>query len=107
LVAAMAHITGGGLVGNLTRAFPDGLGAVLDQSAWEEPRVISLLRDNGPVDEGEMRRAFNLDIGYCLGVRPSDAAGVVDHIAGEGIPTQVIGEGVEGDGVRFSGDEGT
>lgn len=105
LVSAMAHITGGGLTGNLTRGFPEGLGAVLDASAWEEPRIFPILRENGPVDEREMRSTFNLGIGFCLVVRKSDAPGVVDHFAGEGFPAQVIGEVVEGEGVRYTGED--
>ncbi len=105
LIGAMAHITGGGLPGNLTRGFPAGLGAVIDQGAWQEPRVFSLLREGGPVDEREMRSAFNLGIGYCLTVRASDAASVVEHFVREGVPAQLIGEVVEGDGVLFASDE--
>lgn len=104
-VAAMAHITGGGLVGNLARSFPKGLGALVDETAWTEPRIFSIVREGGPVEESEMRRAFNLGIGYCLVVRPGDAESVVKHFEGEGFPAQIIGEVIEGEGVRFRGDE--
>jgi phosphoribosylformylglycinamidine cyclo-ligase len=106
-VGAMAHITGGGLSGNLVRGFPEGLGAVVDASAWEEPPVFKLLREEGPITEPEMRRTFNLGIGYCLVVREDDADGIVRHLTEDGVGAQVIGEVVEGERtVRFAGDGG-
>ena len=63
-VRAMAHVTGGGIPGNLPRALPDGLGARLDLDAWERPAVFGWLAANG-VAEDELRRVFNIGIGYC------------------------------------------
>lgn len=64
-VHAGAHITGGGLAANLSRALPEGAGALVDSSSWDRPEVFSLISDRG-VPEAEMRRAFNLGIGFCL-----------------------------------------
>lgn len=64
-VHAAAHITGGGLAANLARALPDGLGVSIETGAWERPAVFALIADRG-VPESEMRRAFNLGIGFCL-----------------------------------------
>lgn len=64
-VHAAAHITGGGLAANLARSLPDGLGASVETSSWERPGVFTLLADRG-VPEEEMRRTFNLGIGFCL-----------------------------------------
>lgn len=101
-IRAMAHITGGGLPGNLTRGFPEGTAAVIDPSTWEEPAVFDVLRQGGPVEEDEMRRTFNLGIGYCLVVPKPEAEGVVGALAEEGVAAEVIGEVVEGEGeVRF------
>ena len=60
---AFAHVTGGGIEGNLSRVVPDGLRAELDWDAWERPPVFSWLA--GHVEEEEARRVFNLGIGYC------------------------------------------
>jgi phosphoribosylformylglycinamidine cyclo-ligase len=60
---AFAHVTGGGIEGNLGRVVPDGLRAELDWEAWERPPVFRWLA--GHVAENELRRVFNLGIGYC------------------------------------------
>jgi phosphoribosylformylglycinamidine cyclo-ligase len=100
---ACAHITGGGIVGNLPRVLPDGLGAVLDRSAWEEPRIFAEIQRLGSVDDAEMDRVFNRGIGMALVL----GAGSADHslrVLGEaGQPARLIGEVVEGEtGVRFT-----
>ena len=69
-----AHITGGGIAGNLERILPEGLRAEIDWDAWERPPVFGWLGRH--VDEEELRRVFNLGIGYCA-VVPEAAAGVV------------------------------
>ena len=71
-VRALAHVTGGGIPGNLPRALPDGLGAVVDPSSWERPPVYAWLDERG-IAEDEQRRVFNLGIGYCAVVPPEDA----------------------------------
>ncbi|HEX2505130.1 MAG TPA: phosphoribosylformylglycinamidine cyclo-ligase [Gaiellaceae bacterium] len=72
-VRALAHVTGGGIPGNLPRALPPGLGAVVDPDAWERPPVFAWLDERG-VDEDEQRRVFNLGVGFCAVVPASDAA---------------------------------
>lgn len=64
-VHSAAHVTGGGLAANLSRALPDGLGAHIDTASWTRPDVFNLISERG-VPETEMRRAFNLGIGFCL-----------------------------------------
>jgi phosphoribosylformylglycinamidine cyclo-ligase len=73
-VKALAHVTGGGILGNLTRVLPDGVRAEIDWDAWERPPVFDWLADQG-VDEDEARRVFNLGIGLCAVVpeAPPDA----------------------------------
>ena len=61
-VRGLAHVTGGGILGNLLRILPDGLGADLDWSAWKRPAVFGWLSRH--VAEDELRRVFNLGIGY-------------------------------------------
>ena len=70
-VRALAHITGGGIAGNLGRVIPEGLGAVIDPSSWERPDVFHWLAENG-VAEDELRRVFNIGIGYCAIVPAAD-----------------------------------
>ena len=76
-VKALAHITGGGILGNLERVLPDGRSAEIDWDAWERPPVYAWLAERG-VDEEEQRRVFNVGIGMCAVVPASDAsAGLV------------------------------
>jgi len=63
-VKALAHVTGGGILGNLARVLPDGIHARIDWDAWERPPVFHWLADQG-VDEEEARRVFNVGIGMC------------------------------------------
>ena len=67
-----AHITGGGILGNLPRCLPDGLGALLQESAWEEPPIFELVRKRGRVESDEMYGTFNMGLGMILVVDPSD-----------------------------------
>lgn len=64
-IQAAAHVTGGGIAANLARSLPDGLGATIDTRTWDRPEVFSLLSERG-VSEEEMRRTFNLGVGFCL-----------------------------------------
>lgn len=75
-VHAAAHITGGGLAANLSRSLPDGFGATIDTATWRRPAVFDLVTERG-VPEEEMRRTFNLGIGFCLIVDRSAAADVI------------------------------
>jgi len=63
-VKALAHVTGGGLLGNLTRVLPDGVTARIDWDSWERPAVFGWLAEQGVAEE-EARRVFNLGIGMC------------------------------------------
>jgi phosphoribosylformylglycinamidine cyclo-ligase len=72
-VKALAHVTGGGILGNLSRVLPDGVHARIDWDAWERPPVFHWLAEHG-VEENEARRVFNLGIGMCA-VVPEPPAG--------------------------------
>jgi phosphoribosylformylglycinamidine cyclo-ligase len=67
---AFAHITGGGIVGNLERVLPEGRGLEIDWDAWERPLVFRWLGRH--VEEEELRRVFNLGIGFCAVVREAE-----------------------------------
>lgn len=75
-VKALAHVTGGGLTGNLARVLPDGVHAQIDWHAWERPPVFHWLAEQG-VDEDEARRVFNLGIGMCAVVPEAPAGALV------------------------------
>ncbi len=99
---ACAHITGGGIVGNLPRALPDDLGAVLDRSTWEEPRVFAEIRRLGSVAEDEMDRVFNRGVGMALVLDAGSTDEALRALERAGQPAAVIGEVVSGTtGVRF------
>ncbi len=75
-VRALAHVTGGGILGNLSRVLPDGVRARIDWGSWERPPVFAWLADRG-VDEEEARRVFNLGIGMCAVVPEAPAGSIV------------------------------
>jgi phosphoribosylformylglycinamidine cyclo-ligase len=72
LVRAAAHITGGGLPGNVPRALPQGFGVTLDPSRWQRPAIFDLIQREGEIDEREMRDVFNLGVGMVVIVREAD-----------------------------------
>ena len=80
-VKALAHVTGGGLLGNLTRVLPDGVEARIDWDSWERPPVFAWLAEHG-VAEDELRRVFNCGIGMCAVVPEApDGAVVIGALA--------------------------
>jgi phosphoribosylformylglycinamidine cyclo-ligase len=87
-VRGLAHITGGGIPGNLARVLPAGLRARIDPASWDRHPVYAWLDELG-MNEDEQRRVFNLGVGFCAVVPPSDSGDV-------GFP--VIGRLEEGDG---------
>ncbi len=87
-VHSAAHITGGGLAANLARALPEGLGATIEMGTWPRPVVFDLISDRD-VTETDMRRTFNLGIGFCLVVDAASIAVAITATA-EHSPT-VIG----------------
>ena len=79
-IHALAHVTGGGIAGNLARVLPSGLGAIVDPASWERLPVFGWLAERG-VSEDELRRVFNLGIGYCA-VIPAGAVTAADTVIG-------------------------
>jgi phosphoribosylformylglycinamidine cyclo-ligase len=75
-VKALAHVTGGGILGNLTRVLPPGVEARIDWESWERPRAFRWLEEQG-VPEDELRRVFNLGIGMCAVVPEAPAGSIV------------------------------
>ncbi|HIJ69971.1 MAG TPA: phosphoribosylformylglycinamidine cyclo-ligase [Planctomycetes bacterium] len=91
VVRAMAHITGGGLVGNIPRVLPKECNAVINKSSWTVPGVFSFLQKAGPVEENEMFRVFNMGIGYVLIVAPDFAGSIAKKLKRYGETVYKIG----------------
>jgi phosphoribosylformylglycinamidine cyclo-ligase len=103
-VHALAHITGGGIPGNLVRVLPQGCEALVDSGGWPWPPVFRVLTRAGQVALGEMRRVFNLGVGMIAVVGRDDVDAVRTAATKAGVPTWLIGEIRPGQtGVRFSG----
>jgi phosphoribosylformylglycinamidine cyclo-ligase len=81
VIKAMAHITGGGLLDNVPRSLPDGLGAQIEFGAWPAPPIFGLIRRLGDVPEDDMFRTFNMGVGMVIVVEP-DAVDAVRHVLG-------------------------
>ncbi len=100
---ALAHITGGGIPGNLVRVLPEGCEAVVEARAWPWPAVFRVLMRAGSVSLHEMRRVFNLGVGMIAVVAREDVDAVVDAARRAAVPARVMGEVRAGTtGVRFT-----
>jgi phosphoribosylformylglycinamidine cyclo-ligase len=97
-IHAMAHITGGGLPGNLNRALPAALDAVVNTASWVVPNVFVQLQRAGAVPDAEMYRAFNMGVGMVVIARPADADAVKRSAAEAGINAWTLGRVVRGSG---------
>ncbi len=98
-VRAVAHITGGGLPGNLNRVLPENTDAQIDTSRWGVPPIFSELQRLGNVDTDEMFRTFNMGIGMTLVVPSHEVDAVCDLLLDHGHPAIQIGEITSGNGV--------
>ncbi len=87
----MAHITGGGIVENLPRCLPNGLVANIDFESWPVPDIFIKIQSYGNISDSEMRRVFNMGIGFCIVVSPSCAAKAMVTIKDIGINCWRIG----------------
>ncbi|MCK6527809.1 phosphoribosylformylglycinamidine cyclo-ligase [Myxococcota bacterium] len=105
-VHACAHITGGGLVGNIPRVLPEECAVELDRSSWLPAPVLGWLQREGALDDAEMVRTFNGGLGMVLVVEESDADAIVGALRSHGDDARVVGGVVARDGgtaVRFQG----
>ncbi|MCX5633931.1 MAG: phosphoribosylformylglycinamidine cyclo-ligase [Phycisphaerae bacterium] len=98
IIHAMAHITGGGLPGNVPRVLPADCDAVIDKSAWQIPPIFNFLQKNGPVTEEEMFRVFNMGIGFILIVSPDFADSIKEQLARAGETVYNLGIIARGSG---------
>jgi phosphoribosylformylglycinamidine cyclo-ligase len=104
-VKGLAHVTGGGIPENLGRILPAGVGARIDAGAWPRPPIFDLIAAEGPVDEAEMERTFNLGIGMIAVVAPGDVPATLALLEEAGRQGFEIGRIAAGEGVQIRGDE--
>ena len=94
----VAHITGGGLPGNVPRALPAGLDAVLSEGSWPVPRIFREVQAAASASEAEMARTFNLGLGMVVIVPPGQARAAIDVVGGLGFGASRVGRVVAGGG---------
>ncbi len=94
---AAAHITGGGIAGNLSRSIPDDCGALIDRTSWHLPRIFAEIMRRGPVAKDEMERVFNLGLGMIIIVSPRSAEDALAAARDSGYEARVVGSVVPGE----------
>jgi phosphoribosylformylglycinamidine cyclo-ligase len=97
-VRGIAHITGGGITGNLARVLPRGTSAEVDSRSWESPRIFGELQTLGAIDDDEMAKVFNLGLGMMVVVPESDVYNALDVLRASGHRASEVGRIVAGDG---------
>lgn len=97
-VRAMAHITGGGLIGNIPRVIPKGYKVLIRKNSWEVPPVFKLIQKIGSIDEKEMYRVFNMGIGFVMVIGERYRRRIRRILKRKNVETVIIGEVVRGDG---------
>ena len=97
----MAHVTGGGIAGNLPRVLPASCGARIDEERWPEPAWLQRLAAGG-VARDELRRVFNGGVGYLVVVPAAEADRAVATAQGLGTPAWTVGEVTADQGVRYA-----
>jgi phosphoribosylformylglycinamidine cyclo-ligase len=100
-IHALAHITGGGIPGNLSRSLPQGMQATVEKDSWNLPALFRLLQEAGKVDDDEMYRVFNMGVGMIAVVPPENEARVRREASAAGVETWIVGEIVSGEGVAL------
>jgi phosphoribosylformylglycinamidine cyclo-ligase len=102
-IKGLAHITGGGIPGNLPRILPKGLAATIEGGAWEAPPIFSLIQERGNVESDEMYRVFNMGVGMAITTAPSDVsmlmkelpdARLIGHVIGQEVTKRIIIKGI-------------
>lgn len=97
-VRAVAHVTGGGIPGNLSRVLPGNVDAVVDRASWEVPRIFTEIQRLGSIGDDEMAKVFNLGIGMIVVVPEADAYRALDILRSRGHLATRIGQLVPGSG---------
>jgi phosphoribosylformylglycinamidine cyclo-ligase len=97
-VKAFAHVTGGGLPGNVPRTLPDGVRAVIEEKRWPRPPIFDLVEQEGQVPRDEMYRTFNMGLGLVAVVAPGDEAAAHAALRARGLDAWTVGQIERGDG---------
>jgi len=97
-IRALAHITGGGVPGNLVRVLPDNADAVVDRATWRPQPIFDLVQRKGRVEQSEMESTFNMGVGMMAVVSAADTERALAFLRGRGIDTWVVGEIIDGTG---------
>ena len=97
-VHAYAHVTGGGIPGNLVRVLPENVDAVVDRATWRPQPIFDLVRTKGRIEDMEMESTFNMGIGMLTVVSAEDADRTLAFLAGRGLDAWQVGEVIEGTG---------
>jgi len=98
----IAHITGGGLKGNLPRIFPEGIGAIINQNKIKVPFIFKFLQENGNIPEEEMFKTFNMGIGMVLIVSQKDSEKIVSELKKQfAMEAVILGETIKGKGIKL------
>lgn len=88
-IKAIAHITGGGVIENITRVIPQGLGLNIKTDSWEKPPIFEMIEKLDMVDKKELHKSFNMGVGIVLVVDKDEAQGVVDYINSNNLQNKV------------------
>jgi phosphoribosylformylglycinamidine cyclo-ligase len=96
-VRAYAHVTGGGLAGNLSRVLPDHLDAVVNRSTWRPGPIFDLVQRKGRIEDHEMESTFNMGVGMLAVIAATDCDRAQAFLRGRGIDAWQVGEIIEGD----------
>ena len=102
LLRALAHVTGGGIEGNLPRVLPKGLGARIRRGSWPVPTIFHVLAKGGGVARREMERVFNMGVGMLAVVAPADTVELIEAVRRCGVDAYTVGEVVAGEGVVYA-----
>ncbi len=93
----MAHITGGGIPGNLNRILPDNVDAIIEKKAWKPSPLFKFIQETGSIADEDMFPAFNMGIGYIIVVSSDTADKVCDALRSGGETPYIIGKIVQGE----------
>ena len=91
-IKGLAHVTGGGPVGNIPRSLPKGLAARLDSKKWDVPPIFTLLKKKGGIETAEMYRVFNMGIGMAVICAPEDVKKLIKTLPGATVIGEVVKE---------------
>jgi len=89
---AVAHLTGGGIVGNVVRLLPEGLDAAIEMESFTTPEIFFEIQRRGPVASDEMVRVFNCGLGMVIALDASAAAAAVTLARANGVDASIVGE---------------